>query len=56
LETLRGATQSIGALVLQAGNLTQTDEPLAGVAILSLFGPAMGKALSVLEARLLHWR
>ena len=42
--------------MLQAGNLVQADQPLAGVVILSLFGPAMGKALSVLEARLLHWR
>jgi NitT/TauT family transport system permease protein len=29
---------------------------LAGVVILSLFGLAVGKLISVLEARLLHWR
>ena len=42
--------------VLQAGNLMQTDQLLAGVVILSLFGLAVGKAINVLEARLLHWR
>ena len=51
-----GAQFGIGAFVLQAGNLMQTDQLLAGVVILSLFGLAVGKALSVLEARLLHWR
>lgn len=34
----------------------QTDQLLAGVVILSLFGLAAGKAISVVEARLLHWR
>jgi NitT/TauT family transport system permease protein len=29
---------------------------LAGVVILSLFGLAVGKLISLLEARLLHWR
>lgn len=42
--------------MLQARNLMQTDQLLAGVVILSLFGLAVGKALSMLEARLLHWR
>ena len=51
-----GADKGIGAFVLQAGNLMQTDQLLAGVVILSLFGLAVGKAISMLEARLLHWR
>jgi NitT/TauT family transport system permease protein len=51
-----GAEFGIGAFVLQAGNLMQTDQLLAGVVILSLFGLAVGKLISVLEARLLHWR
>ena len=51
-----GAQYGIGAFVLQAGNLMQTDQLLAGVVILSLFGLAVGKAINVLEARLLHWR
>jgi NitT/TauT family transport system permease protein len=51
-----GAEYGIGAFVLQAGNLMQTDQLLAGVVILSLFGLAVGKLISVLEARLLHWR
>jgi NitT/TauT family transport system permease protein len=51
-----GAQYGIGAFVLQAGNLMQTDQLLAGVVILSLFGLAVGKAINVLEAKLLHWR
>jgi len=51
-----GAEYGIGAFVLQAGNLMQTDQLLAGVVILSLFGLAIGKLIGVLETRLLHWR
>jgi NitT/TauT family transport system permease protein len=42
--------------VLQAGNLMQTDQLLAGVVILSVFGLTVGKLIGWLEARLLHWR
>jgi ABC-type nitrate/sulfonate/bicarbonate transport system permease component len=51
-----GAEFGIGAFVLQAGNLMQTDQLLGGVVILSLFGLAVGKAINWLETRLLHWR
>src|SRR5690348_3094027 len=51
-----GADYGIGAFVLQAGNLMQTDQLLAGVVILSLFGLAVGKLIGMLETRLLHWR
>jgi NitT/TauT family transport system permease protein len=51
-----GAEYGIGAFVLQAGNLMQTDQLLAGVAILSLFGLAVGRLINWLETRLLHWR
>jgi NitT/TauT family transport system permease protein len=51
-----GAQFGIGAFVLQAGNLMQTDQLLAGVVILSVFGLAVGKLINLLEARLLHWR
>jgi NitT/TauT family transport system permease protein len=51
-----GAEYGIGAFVLQAGNLMQTDQLLAGVVILSVFGLVVGKLINVLEARLLHWR
>jgi NitT/TauT family transport system permease protein len=51
-----GAEYGIGAFVLQAGNLMQTDQLLAGVVILSLFGLAIGKLIGQLETRLLHWR
>jgi ABC-type nitrate/sulfonate/bicarbonate transport system permease component len=51
-----GAEYGIGAFVLQAGNLMQTDQLLGGVAILSLFGLVVGWLINRLEARLLHWR
>src|SRR4029077_2986345 len=51
-----GAEYGIGAFVLQAGNLMQTDQLLAGVGILSLFGLAVGKLINLLETRLVHWR
>src|SRR5260370_10125719 len=51
-----GAQYGIGAFVLQAGNLMQTDQLLAGVVILSLFGLAVGKLINFLETPLLHWR
>jgi ABC-type nitrate/sulfonate/bicarbonate transport system permease component len=51
-----GAEYGIGAFVLQAGNLMQTDQLLAGVVILSLFGLVVGKLINWLETRLLHWR
>jgi NitT/TauT family transport system permease protein len=51
-----GAEYGIGAFVLQAGNLMQTDQLLAGVVILSLFGLLVGRLINALETRLLHWR
>jgi NitT/TauT family transport system permease protein len=51
-----GADYGIGAFVLQAGNLMQTDQLLAGVVMLSLLGLLVGKLINLLEARLLHWR
>jgi len=51
-----GAEYGIGAFVLQAGNLMQTDQLLAGVVILSLFGLAVGRLIDWLETRMLHWR
>jgi ABC-type nitrate/sulfonate/bicarbonate transport system permease component len=51
-----GAQEGIGAFVLSAGNLMQTDQLMAGVATLSLLGLAFGLLLSVLERWLLRWR
>lgn len=51
-----GAESGIGSFVLQAGNLMQTDQLMAGIVILSVFGLAVGKLISLLERRLLHWR
>jgi ABC-type nitrate/sulfonate/bicarbonate transport system permease component len=51
-----GADRGIGAFVMQAGNLMQTDQLLAGVAVLSVLGLAIGIALSRTERALLAWR
>src|SRR6185369_15896911 len=51
-----GAEHGVGAFVLQAGNLMQTDQLLAGVVILSLLGLAIGTGLTRLEKWLLRWR
>ncbi len=34
----------------------QTDQLLAGVVILSVFGLVVGRVINWLETRLLHWR
>jgi NitT/TauT family transport system permease protein len=51
-----GAQYGIGAFVLAAGNLMQTDQLMAGVVVVSLLGLVIGGALSWLERRLLRWR
>ena len=51
-----GAEHGIGAFVLQAGNLMQTDQLLAGVVVLSVLGLIIGTALTRLEKWLLRWR
>jgi taurine transport system permease protein len=51
-----GAQQGIGAFVLAKGNLMQTDQLMAGVAVLSIVGLVIGALLSRLERVLLRWR
>lgn len=51
-----GAEYGIGAFVLAAGNLMQTDQLIAGVVILSLLGLAISFAIGRLEQWLLRWR
>jgi NitT/TauT family transport system permease protein len=51
-----GAEHGIGALVLSAGNLMQTDRLIAGVLILAGFGLIVAFLIGVAERRLLHWR
>ena len=51
-----GAEWGVGALVLAAGNLMQTDLLLAGVMLLSLMGLVVSFVLTRLERRLLRWR
>ena len=51
-----GAERGIGAVVLQAGNLYDTDNLLAGIVVLSLLGLLVPWALRRLERALLGWR
>jgi ABC-type nitrate/sulfonate/bicarbonate transport system permease component len=51
-----GPEYGLGALVLQAGNLMQTDQLLAGVIILSALGLTIAYLLGRIEKRLLRWR
>ncbi len=51
-----GAEHGIGAFVLSAGNLYDTDNLLAGIAVLSMLGLAVSWVIGWLERRLLAWR
>ncbi len=51
-----GANRGLGAFILQAGSLMRTDQLMAGVAVLSLLGIAIGTLLNAAERRLLRWR
>ena len=51
-----GAEYGIGAFVLQAGNLMQTDQLLAGVVDFVAVRARGGRLINWLETRLLHWR
>lgn len=51
-----GAEYGIGAFILAAGNLMQTDQLVAGVVVLSLLGLAISVVLGQIERRVLRWR
>ena len=51
-----GAQYGIGAFLLTAGNLMQSDDLMAGVVLLSILGLSIGMILSMLERMLLRWR
>ena len=51
-----GAERGVGALILTAGHLLQTDRLLAGVAVLSGLGLLVAWALDRVERHLLRWR
>jgi NitT/TauT family transport system permease protein len=51
-----GAERGIGAFVLSAGNLYDTDNLLAGIVVLSLLGLVVAWAIGRLERALLAWR
>ncbi len=51
-----GAEFGIGAYVMQAGNLMATDQLVAGVAVLSVFGLTVSWLIGRAERYLLRWR
>lgn len=51
-----GAQYGVGAFVLSAGNLMQTDQLVAGVLLLSLMGLTVSQLIGQAERRLLRWR
>jgi NitT/TauT family transport system permease protein len=51
-----GADKGIGAFVLQAGNLYDTDNLLAGIVVLSAIGLVVSAVLGWIERRVLAWR
>jgi len=51
-----GAQYGIGAFLLTAGNLMQSDDLMAGVVMLSVLGLSIGAVLTFLERMLLRWR
>ena len=51
-----GADRGIGAFVLQAGNLYDTDNLLAGIVVLSAIGLCVSFVLGRLERIWLRWR
>jgi ABC-type nitrate/sulfonate/bicarbonate transport system permease component len=51
-----GAQYGIGAFVLTAGNLMQTDQLLAGVVVLSILGLLISWGLGAVERTVLRWR
>jgi taurine transport system permease protein len=51
-----GAQHGIGAFVLTAGNLMQTDQLLAGVVMLSILGLLISAGIGMIERSVLKWR
>lgn len=51
-----GANEGIGAFILSAGNLMQTDQLVAGVLVLSALGLAVAGLIGAAERYLLRWR
>lgn len=51
-----GTQVGIGAFILGAGNLMQTDQLVAGVVLLSILGLAVSFLLGLAEKTLLRWR
>jgi NitT/TauT family transport system permease protein len=51
-----GAEEGIGAFVLSAGNLYDTDALMAGIVVLSVLGLVVAWVIGLLERALLAWR
>ncbi|MBN9530313.1 MAG: ABC transporter permease [Alphaproteobacteria bacterium] len=51
-----GAQRGLGAYILRAGDLFQTDQLIGGVVVLAVLGLAFVGLLGLVERRLLRWR
>jgi NitT/TauT family transport system permease protein len=51
-----GANVGVGAFLLSAGNLMQTDHLMAGIVVISVLGLVIGGLIGRLERTLLGWR
>jgi ABC-type nitrate/sulfonate/bicarbonate transport system permease component len=51
-----GADRGLGTLLLQTGNLMQTDKLMAAIVVVALLGLAVSALLGAIERRLLAWR
>jgi sulfonate transport system permease protein len=51
-----GANVGLGAFLLTAGNLMQTDQLMAGIVVMSILGLLIGAVIGWLERTLLSWR
>ena len=51
-----GAEQGLGTLLLQAGNLMQTDKLMAAIVVVAILGLTVSAILTAIEKALLTWR
>jgi NitT/TauT family transport system permease protein len=51
-----GADRGLGAFLLTAGNLMQTDKLMAGIVVVAAIGLCISGLLSIIERALLSWR
>jgi len=53
---LMAASDGLGWMIFSASRFLRTDAILLGIILLGLFGMALSRALTMIDARLIHWR